>query len=43
MKQNLLMSLIAKRAGVKKTIAKVSRSNYVKIIDNLGVDISLTH
>ncbi len=39
--QNLLMSLIAKRAGVKKTIAKVSRSNYVKIIDNLGVDISL--
>lgn len=39
--QNLLMSLMAKHAGVSKTIAKVSRPSYVKIIDSLGIDVSL--
>lgn len=39
--QNLLMSLMAKHAGVSKTIAKISRPNYVKIIDNLGIDVAL--
>lgn len=39
--QNLLMTLMAKQAGVKKTIAKISRPNYVKIIDNLGIDVAL--
>ncbi|WP_064505464.1 Trk system potassium transporter TrkA [Defluviitalea phaphyphila] len=38
--QNLLMTLMAKQAGVKKTIAKISRPNYVKIIDNLGIDVA---
>jgi trk system potassium uptake protein len=39
--QNLLMSLMAKQAGVKKVIAKISKSNYVKIIDKIGVDVAL--
>jgi len=39
--QNLLMSLMAKRAGVNKIIAKISRPNYVQIIDKLGIDVAL--
>lgn len=39
--QNLLMTLMAKQAGVKKVIAKVSRPNYVQIIDKLGIDVAL--
>lgn len=38
--QNLLMALIAKQAGVNKTIAKISRDSYIKIINNLGIDVS---
>ncbi|HHV98373.1 MAG TPA: Trk system potassium transporter TrkA [Clostridiaceae bacterium] len=40
--ENLLMTLMAKQVGVKKTIAKVSKPSYVKIIENLGVDIALS-
>ncbi|WMM27014.1 Trk system potassium transporter TrkA [Tissierella sp. MB52-C2] len=36
--ENLLMALMAKQAGVPKTISKISRENYTKIIDRLGVD-----
>ncbi len=39
--QNLLMSLVAKQLGVNKTIAKISRPNYINIIDKLDVDIAL--
>ena len=39
--QNLLMALMAKQAGVPKTIAKISRPNYIKIIDKLGIDVAL--
>lgn len=39
--QNLLMALMCKQAGVTKTIAKVSRQNYTKIIDRLGIDAAL--
>ncbi len=39
--QNLLMSLMAKQSGINKVIAKVSRPNYVKIIDKLGIDVAL--
>ncbi len=39
--QNLLMCLLAKQAGVGKTIAKISRPNYVQVIDKLGVDVAL--
>ncbi len=36
--QNLLMALMAKQAGVSRAIAKISRENYIKIIDKLGID-----
>ncbi len=39
--QNLLMALVAKQSGVDKTIAKISRPNYVPIIDKLDIDIAL--
>ena len=39
--QNLLMALMAKQAGVKKSIAKVSRPNYEKIMDRLGIDVAI--
>lgn len=39
--QNLLMALMAKQAGVSKSIAKISRSNYEKIIDRLEIDAAL--
>ncbi len=39
--QNLLMSLMAKQSGISKVIAKVSRPNYVQIIDKLGIDVAL--
>ncbi len=38
--QNLLMALMAKQAGVPKTIAKISRESYIKIIDKLGIDVA---
>lgn len=39
--ENLLMALMAKQSGVSKTIAKISRQNYAKIIDRLGIDVAL--
>ena len=39
--QNLLMALMAKQAGVKKCIAKVSRPNYEKVMDRLGIDVAI--
>ena len=39
--ENLLMALVAKQAGVYKTVAKISRRNYIKIIDRLGIDVAL--
>lgn len=39
--ENLLMSLMAKQAGVEKVIAKVSRTNYVHVIEKLGIDVAL--
>lgn len=39
--QNLLMSLMAKQAGVKKVIAKISRPSYTHLIDKLGIDVAL--
>ena len=36
--QNMLMALMAKQAGVTKTLAKISKSNYNKIIDRLDID-----
>lgn len=36
--ENLMSSLIAKRIGVKKIITKISRSNYINIVRDLGLD-----
>lgn len=38
---NLLMCLMAKQAGVGKTIAKISRPNYVQIIDKLEMGVAV--
>lgn len=38
---NLLMALMAKQSGVRKTVAKISRSNYIKIIDRLKIDAAI--
>lgn len=39
--ENLLMALVAKQSGVNKTIAKISRPNYVRIVDKLDIDVAL--
>jgi trk system potassium uptake protein len=36
--ENLMSSLIAKRNGVKKVVTKISRSNYINIVRDLGLD-----
>ncbi|MDO5041384.1 MAG: Trk system potassium transporter TrkA [Peptoniphilus sp.] len=35
---NLLMALTVKQLGVYKSVAKISRSNYLTVIDRLGID-----
>lgn len=40
--QNLLMSLVAKNAGVPKTIAKVSRPNYQTLTNQVGSDVTIS-
>lgn len=39
--ENLLISLLAKQYGVNKVVAKVSRSNYIPIIEQLGIDAAV--
>ncbi|WP_353892581.1 Trk system potassium transporter TrkA [Proteinivorax hydrogeniformans] len=39
--ENLLLALLAKQYGVEKVIAKVSRPNYIPIIEKLGIDLAL--
>jgi trk system potassium uptake protein len=36
--ENLLSSLLAKQNGVKKVITKISRTNYMDVVRNLGID-----
>lgn len=38
---NLLMGLMAKQSGVPKAISKISKENYSKLIDRLGIDVAL--
>jgi len=38
--QNILMALAAKQYGINKSIAKISRPNYVHIIEKLDVDVA---
>ena len=36
--ENLLSSLLVKQKGVKKVVAKISRTNYINVVSNLGID-----
>jgi len=36
--ENLLVSLLAKHLGTKKVIAKISRTNYIPILEKIGID-----
>ncbi len=36
--ENLLVSLLAKHLGAKKVIAKISRTNYIPILEKIGID-----
>ncbi|MGM9973400.1 MAG: Trk system potassium transporter TrkA [Clostridiaceae bacterium] len=36
--ENLMSALLAKKKGVKKVITKISRSNYIHIVKDLGLD-----
>lgn len=40
--QNLLMAIMAKQYGVKKSVAKTSRQNYTRIIDKFPVDAAIS-
>jgi len=40
--QNLMSSLIAKKMGVKKIVTKISRTNYIEIVRELGIDCIIT-
>lgn len=41
-KLNLLVSLLAKRLGAKKTIAQIRRSDYVPLIETVGIDLAIS-
>ncbi|HHY78550.1 MAG TPA: Trk system potassium transporter TrkA [Clostridiales bacterium] len=36
--ENLIAALVAKQNGAKKVIAKISRTNYMSVINKLGID-----
>ena len=36
--ENLMLALLGKQQGVSKVVAKVSRSNFVPLIEQLGID-----
>jgi trk system potassium uptake protein TrkA len=40
--ENLLMTLTAKQYGVNKVVAKVSKPNYINILERLGVDTAIS-
>jgi trk system potassium uptake protein TrkA len=40
--QNLMSSLIARKMGVKKVVTKISRTNYIDIVRELGIDCIIT-
>ncbi|MGV8982357.1 NAD-binding protein [Clostridium sp.] len=40
--QNLMSSLIAKKMGVKNIVTKISRTNYIDIVRELGIDCIIT-
>ncbi|NLT94729.1 MAG: Trk system potassium transporter TrkA [Clostridia bacterium] len=41
-KLNLLVSLLAKHLGVKKTIAQIRRSDYLPLVERVGIDVAVS-
>lgn len=41
--KNLLASLLAKQAGVKKVIARVSKENNIDLFEKVGVDVAVSY
>lgn len=41
-KLNLLVSLLAKRLGAGKTISQIRRSDYVPLIETVGIDVAIS-
>lgn len=41
-KVNLLVSLLAKHLGAKKTAAQIRRSDYVPLIEKVGIDVAVS-
>ena len=41
-KLNLLLALLAKHLGARKTIVRVARNEYVELMEKVGVDIVLS-
>lgn len=41
-KLNLLVALLAKHLGVKKTIAQIRRSDYLPLIESVGIDVAIS-
>ena len=41
-KLNLLLALLAKHLGAKKTIVRVARNEYIELMEKVGVDIVLS-
>lgn len=39
--ENLILGLLGKKYGVDKVIAKVSRKNYISVIEELGIDFAV--
>lgn len=40
--ENVLLSLLSKQLGVKKVISKVSRTNYIPLVETIGIDAAIT-
>ena len=41
-KLNLLLALLAKHLGAKKTIVRVARNEYIELMEKVGVDVVLS-
>ena len=39
---NILLSLLAKQMGTRKTVAKVNRINYIPLVEEIGIDALVT-
>jgi len=40
--ENVLIALLAKQLGVKKVVSKVSRTNYIPLVETIGIDAAIT-